>query len=62
MESELPMYTYFYWGGVTKNNMVFIPSLEKKNNLKFYLYRKLCVSFSIINRKNNVLQELEHSD
>lgn len=45
------MYTYFYQGGVAKIIWFLKPSLEERIISKFYLYSKLCVSFSTINKK-----------
>lgn len=45
------MYTYFYWGGVAKIIWFLKHSLEERVISKFYLYSKLCVSFSTINFK-----------
>ena len=55
MESKLPMCKYFYWGGVVKIIWFLKSSLEARIISKFYLYSKLCVSFSTVNKKECAL-------
>lgn len=55
------MYTYFYWREITKNNMVFIPSLKERITIQFQNFISIAnYVFSTINKKN-LLQELINS-